>query len=125
MPTSPAIPKKSSGSYRAARLIYDTGSKTEAELIEAVDFGLQRNLRAAFDYAIKSGWLRILPDGRYALTDATLEYFETEPVEDVREIVKPSSIDKMARKPYSPPKRLPRDDEPKWSERDVPNFYRG
>jgi hypothetical protein len=123
--TRPTIPKKSSGSYKAARLIYDTGSKTEAELGAVIDFGNERNVAISLDAAIASGWLRRLPDGRFALTDSALEYFDSEPVKDVREIVKPRDMNLVQRAAYKPSKRVPRDDEPAWSERAVPNFYRG
>lgn len=54
MTTSTRIPKTSSAAYQAAKLIYDTGSKTEAELFDAIDFRNQRNLRLSVDHAIET-----------------------------------------------------------------------
>jgi hypothetical protein len=111
------IPKKSSGSYKAARLIYDTGSKTDAELAGAIHFGSPTNFKLSLDRAIKTGWLQRLLDGRIALTDFSIDFFDTEPVKRKGQIAAPRIIDVMNRKPYSTPKRMVRDDVPKWSVR--------
>lgn len=122
-PTPTRIPKTSSAAYQSAKLIYDTGSKTEAELFDAIDFRNQRNLRLSVDHAIETGWLRRLPDERLALTDFTLDFFDTEPVKFVGKAAEPRIVNVMDRKPYSTPKRFVRDDVPAWSVRAGASFF--
>lgn len=122
-PLPPTIPKKSSAAYKVARLIYDTGSKTDAELSAAVESLCLPQVQLSLEGAIASGWLRRLPDGRVALTDFTVDFFDTEPGKFVGQVAGPDQINRMNRKPYVQPRRLPRDDEPEWSVRIGTTFY--
>lgn len=118
-------PSRNTASYKAAALIYETGSKTEADLFSMIDFGARPDLQmATLERALETGWLRRLPDFRIALTDFALEYFETEPEPKyVGQVAGPRSIDVMHRPAYKPPKRLPRDSEPEWSVRVGASFH--
>ena len=120
--TPATIPKKSSAAYKVAKLIYDTGSKSDAELAESLNSWHLPQVKASVDAAIASGWLRLV-SGRYELTGFTRTYFDTEPSKFVGQVALPNQINLLARKPYVQPRRLPRDDEPEWAQRSGTTFF--
>jgi hypothetical protein len=124
-PTSARIPRPSQASYKAAELIHRDGPMMERDLFALIDFGARASNRAsALDRAIDAGWLTRSND-RIALTDFAREYLDAKPKERyVGKVAEPRSINMMKRKPYSPPKRIPRDDEPEWSRRGGATVYR-
>ena len=118
-------PPSSSAAYRAGSIIHHNGPQTRAALFAEVDFGRfasQQNTR--LDNSIDSGWLKELPDGRIDLSANTRDHYEGKipsPKKPayVGQVAAPRSMDLMSRPDYkSPPKRVPRADEPVWSRRE-------
>jgi hypothetical protein len=118
------LPKRSSAAYLAGALIYEEGSKIDADLFGRVHFGTKPSVRVAnLERDIQSGWLRRLSCGRIALTDRSLQHYEgaqTPPEPKfVGQVAAPRQIDLMNRPPISkrfiPSVRGIRTDIPAWS----------
>lgn len=122
------IPYRNSAAYKAAELLYQTGPKTESDLFSSVGFGYREYIRRGrLREAIDEGWLRHLPDYMVDLTEFARAHFDEQPPEARRmgKVAEPRSINLMDRKPYQPPKRLPRGDEPEWAKRSDVTFHKG
>jgi hypothetical protein len=128
------IPNRHSAAYAAGALIYQEGSKPEADLFARVDYGHAPNRRKInLERDIESGWLRRVAGNRIALTDWALTYYENEPAAEEPKFVgrpaAPRQVDVMQRPPISkrfiPNPRGQRDDVPAWSVRETAHFHKG
>jgi hypothetical protein len=131
------IPLKSGPLHKAAELIYMTGSKTDDELLVAVDFGRRTKAdgpRQRLDKAISNGWFIRLLDGRIALSRFALDYLDEHPPSEapVRYLgiaAAPRQIDVLNRPSLSRKYLLKpqgsRADVPAWSVRGNTTFHKG
>lgn len=121
------IPYRNSAAYRAGALIHLTGPKSEADLFSVIGFGSRDGIRRErLEQAFEEGWLRRMPDYLIDLTDFARAHFDEQEPETklMGKVAEPRSINLLARKPYQPTKRLPRNDEPEWSKRVGATFYK-
>lgn len=126
MSGDPRVPNKAQASYVAAKAMYEDGEpKTEAAFYALADFDPRASNRTeALNRAISTGWLRKLEDGRIALTEFAIEFFDTAdeaPKEKYTgQEAGPRQIDLLNRDPWKSnlnPRGL-RQDVPDWSVRD-------
>jgi hypothetical protein len=121
------IPSKDHPTYHAARLIYAEGSKTEQQLWSGeCGFHERADCRAKqLERAIALNWLQRLPDGRIALADSTVEFFDTEPPKPKPkgQVAGPRIIDVMNRAAYKPARQIRRADAWDNSVRAIPSHY--
>jgi hypothetical protein len=117
-------PRPNQASYKAAELILRRGVLSERDLFAAVDFGARAgNRHAALNRAIDSGWL-VRVDDLIGVSSFAREHLANKPKEVyIGKKAEPRSINLMNRKPYVPPTRIPRADEPEWSKRVGVTFY--
>lgn len=113
-------PLKPTAAYKAAQLIYEEGPMLKAALFAKVDFGIAADIRnGTLRRAVEAGWLDVNDAGYVDVTFEALALLEQEARSQKHEptgtIATPRTANVYARKPYSPPKRVIREDVPQWS----------
>jgi hypothetical protein len=112
---------KTTAAYKAAALIFQEGPMMPADLFSQVDFGVAADIRnGTLRRAVEAGWLELCPDGSITTTQAAHDLVATEARIEGKYIGQRATsrdINLMARPAYVPPRRMRRNDEPKWSER--------